>query len=84
MASLSDKCIKLSDNACSNYNYLSDVYTWLSNTKTNSSYEAFFLNGNIRSSYAKTRIIVQPVLYLSKDVLTQKGVGTLEKPYIIK
>ena len=84
MASLSDKCIKLSDNACSNYNYLSDVYTWLSNTKTNSSYEAFFLNGNIRSSYAKTRIIVQPVLYLSKDVLIQKGVGTLEKPYIIK
>lgn len=84
MASLSDECVKLTDNACSNYNYLSDVYTWLSNTNSNSSYEAFYLNKNIRSTYAKTRIVIQPVIYLSKDILTLEGVGTLEKPYIIK
>lgn len=83
-ASLSTECLKLDDNQCANYNYMSkdEFSTWIATTTNENNHEAYYIDGIIEKSSYYFR--VQPVIYLSKKVISMEGKGTVKKPYLIK
>ena len=85
LASLSTECVRLDSEECINYNYLSNsIYTWLLNYVTNTTYKVFYLNRNIKNTYASNEKPINPVVYLNNKVITVEGTGTLKNPYVIK
>lgn len=84
-ASLSEGCTNLDSKECTNYNYLNDfVSSWLLNSVGGTSYKMFYLSGAIFYLPANYRKPINPVIYISGDVVTLKGTGTKEEPYIVK
>ncbi|MEG2311639.1 MAG: hypothetical protein RSB72_02960 [Bacilli bacterium] len=86
IASLDSSCNKISDHQCINSNYFSDenISTWLLNAFSKNSYKVFYLSGNVSYTSANASKKLNPVIYLTHDAITVEGVGTQEKPYIIK
>lgn len=85
-ASLDTACVNLSSRECVNRNYLAsdDIYTWTLNSSLENTYKVMFIYTTIDESYASNERKINPVIYLSNKVITNKGDGTLDNPYIIK
>lgn len=85
-ASLSNGCTNLDKQECTNQNYLSskDITTWLLNTSSENTYEAFYLHQTITATEASNYVSLNPVIYITSKSIIVEGKGTLEKPYIVK
>lgn len=85
-ASLDNNCTTLSSNECINRNYLADdnVNTWLLNPSSQDTYRVLYLYNTLGTSYASSERRINPVIYLSSKVITSKGNGTMDDPYVIK
>ena len=83
--SLDENCKQLFDTSCRNYNFLAKLYGfWTLTADSKSTYEAYKIDGTVRSmitsSYSQPRL----VLNITADALYSKGTGTENDPYIIK
>ena len=85
-ASLDLSCINLNSKECVNRNYLAsgDIYTWTLNASSKNSYEVMYIYDTIGESSASNGKKINPVIYLSGKVVTNKGNGKLDNPYLIK
>ena len=85
-ACLDDKCQTLENMECSNRNYLAedDISTWLVNVSSLNDYEAFELRNSINISAASNYNNINPVIYVTKKVISQTGKGSKDNPYIVK
>ena len=85
-ASLGEGCNKIGDRVCVNYNYLSsdDIYTWMLNAVSDNTYEAIYLHGELKNTFASSLYRVNPVVYITGNTVASLGDGSLENPYIIK
>ena len=85
-ACLDTACVSLSNQECSNRNYLAsgDINTWILNASSKNTYKALYLNGYIGETNASNQKRINPVIYLSSKVITNKGDGTMDNPYVIK
>lgn len=86
-ASLSEVCINLSNQECSNYNYLSDsstINTWLLNSSSEDTYRVLHLREMISWSTASSKIRINPSIYITSRSIVSSGDGTQDVPYIIK
>ena len=83
---LDDKCQTLENMECSNRNYLAEdsISTWLVNVSSLNDYEAFELRNNINISAASNYNNINPVIYVTKKVISQTGKGSKGNPYIVK
>ena len=86
-ASLDPGCKTASNKSCLNYNYLViDESWWLATANKENNYSVFMVNdvGAVEIANASQFNKVRPVIYLSDRALFEKGIGTLEEPYIIR
>ncbi len=85
-ASLSNMCKTLSSRECSNYNYLSNEYinTWLLNAVEENTYEVLYFNEEIDVSRASSSKKINPVIYITGNVLIKEGNGSEKEPFVIK
>lgn len=85
-SSLDENCKTLKSRECGNRNYLynSDINTWTLNPVDKTTYKVFYISSGVNSSYAKSSKKINPVIYLSSNVLINDGNGTFKNPYIIK
>lgn len=81
-----DKCQTLENMECSNRNYLAEdgISTWLVNVSSLNDYEAFELRNSINISAASNYNNINPVIYVTKKVISQTGKGSKDNPYIVK
>ena len=85
-ASLDKGCVKTSSDACQNYNYLADGYTyWLANGDASNTYKVFYMASSrtISSKSADNSNFIKLVIHIDKETVMSKGKGTREKPYVI-
>ena len=86
-ASLDENCNKITDGACSNYNYLTEILleSWTSTGLADNSYSVFFITGGIAmTNEARKSLPYNWVIAIKGDELYVSGDGTLDKPYTIK
>lgn len=86
-ASIDEKCIKITDKNCGNYNYLSSIKEiwWLLTADKTDSYSAYYIEDTyISSAYAKTKYKVRPIIKLGRRAIFSAGNGTFENPYMVK
>lgn len=87
-ASLDESCTSLSQEQCSNRNYLISsayIYTWTMNTVASNDYQVYiFANGKFYASDASSSNSINPVVLLTSDVIISDGSGSEEDPYVIK
>lgn len=85
-ASLSNMCKTLSSRECSNYNYLSNdnINTWLLNAVEENTYEVLYFNEEIDVSRASSSKKINPVIYITGNVLIKEGNGSEKEPFVIK
>ena len=69
-----------------NYNYLNsdNISTWLLNAYEKNTYEVLYLNKRISKVNANDSNSINPVIYLSRNVIIKNGNGTQIKPFTIK
>lgn len=85
-ASLDSGCSNLKSGECTNRNFLAseNIDTWSLNSSSDDTYHVMYISGEIDESNASNQKRVNPVVYLSNKVITNKGNGSLKNPYIIK
>lgn len=86
-ASIDPNCKAIENNACQNYNYLKEDYSWwLVTADKNSTDKVYNIdsNGRIILGGAMNYAYVRPVVYLNNKVLYKKGTGSKDKPFEIK
>ena len=85
-ASLDSGCSNLKSGECANRNFLAseNIDTWSLNSSSDDTYHVMYISGEIDESNASNQKRVNPVIYLSNKVITNKGNGSLKNPYIIK
>lgn len=85
-ASLDETCTKISDGQCKNRNYMiktADIDSWFLNADEENTYKVY--KGLTISTYTVSKSSrINPVIYLSKEVIVLEGNGTLESPFVIK
>ena len=85
-ASLDEHCLKITNGACTNYNYFSTVTTetWTTNALTRNSYEVVYINNNTASGLMarKTAAYNWVIAFNGKEKFIS-GNGTQENPYVI-
>lgn len=85
IASLDDSCISPSNPECTNYNFLTKIYsTWTLTAKSESSYEVYLLSGRIVSTEASDYNEYHSVVNINSDVNYVSGDGTENNPYVFK
>ncbi len=85
-ASLDENCVKITNGACTNYNYLSDVAveTWTSTALKRNTYEVIYLNGGIAAAMnARKTSTYNWVIAIEGNEKYISGNGTKETPYLI-
>ena len=85
-ASLDENCNNITDGACSNYNYLSDVLigSWTSTGLLDNTYEVYYINGGIAMrDKASVSSPYNWVIAIKGDELYVSGNGTSDKPYTL-
>lgn len=86
-ASIDEKCNAVNKPECQNYNF---IYSLGFNIRTltavsDNTYQIYYIsNGELSVTNASNSFYALPVIYIDKDVVYQGGVGTLDKPYILK
>lgn len=85
-ASLDGGCVSIKSGECTNRNYLAsdNINTWTLNSSSDDTYHVMYILNEIDESSANNEKRVNPVIYLSDKVITNKGNGSLDNPYIIK
>ncbi len=86
-ASIDTNCKAIENDACQNYNYLKEDYSWwLVTADKNSTDKVYSIdsNGRIILGGAMNYAYVRPVIYLNNKVLYKKGTGSKDKPFEIK
>lgn len=85
-ASTDTNCTNRTQGQCQNHNYLessASISSWLLNTVEENTYQVFAGFGIVSIDAADTRSI-NPVIYLSSDIITVQGTGTIDEPFVIK
>lgn len=85
-ATLDDTCLNRKNGQCRNHNYLvksADIDSWLLNTVEENTYEVFTGYGISYEDAAEAESL-NPVIYLSKDVIMTEGSGKENSPYFVK
>lgn len=87
-ASIDSNCVTPFSNSCRNYNYLATTIknsNWLITGLTSDSYSVLFFDGaTVKTTFAKSKNVLYPVVYLSKRAFFASGSGTITDPYILK
>lgn len=85
-ASLDENCFRYDNGSCINRNYLSTsgINSWLLTTVSDNTYEAYYINEEIKVTKASRVRNIYPVIYLPKSIIVSEGTGTMQKPYKIK
>lgn len=86
-ASVDSNCTTTTSRSCQNYNYLNtDFQWWLMTASTTKSSSVFYVdrNGSIKEGNATNYTYVRPVVYLSDNVLFDKGKGSEKSPYKVR
>ena len=86
-ASLDTNCKAIENDACQNYNYLKETFSWwLITADKDKTDKVYYIdsNGRIILSGAMNFAFVRPVIYLNNKVLYKSGTGTKEKPFKLK
>lgn len=86
IASTDKNCTKVFSKECNNYNYLNDtqISTWTLNSASDDTYNVFYINKGISYTQAINSKPINPVIYLSGKVITNKGTGAKSNPYKLK
>lgn len=85
-ATTDNTCVNRSQGQCKNHNYLVDsayISSWLLNVVEDNTYQVFNGYGVIIKDAADNSSI-NPVVYLSRDVIIVDGTGEKNNPFIIK
>ena len=85
-ASLDENCNNITDGACSNYNYLTEILveSWTATALADNTYSVYFVNGGIAMyDEARKALPYNWVIAIKGDELYVSGNGTSEKPYTI-
>ncbi len=87
MASLDGNCKSIANEACQNYNYLVEDYSWwLATANKDNTDKVYSIDnyGRMASSNAMEFAYVRPVIYLNSKVLYKSGDGSKDKPFKLK
>ena len=86
MASLDKGCTSLSKRECMNYNYLAtgDTNYWTLTANKENSYEVYYIDTIPQLANARKLSKIKLVINITGEVNYDKGIGSLEEPYIIK
>lgn len=85
-ASLDRNCTKITNGACTNYNYLTNVTgeTWTSTGLTRNTYEVIYINGGIAAAMnARRTANYNWVIAFRGEEKYISGDGTISNPYLI-
>lgn len=83
--SLDSGCRLVSNNQCTNYNYLSTLNNfWTLTANTANSYTVYRVSRRVEVANAESYAVPRIVLNITSDALYTKGNGTENNPYIIK
>ncbi len=87
-ASLDDDCTNVDDNACTNLNYIAELYTeaeWSITPFNENDYQAYVFDGyTYEPTDAKSRNKLYVVVNLNEFAFYKSGTGTEEDPYVIR
>lgn len=85
-AGLDENCIKTTNNACYNYNYLAEsgVKWWSSTPVLNSDDEVYYISATAKPEQANASLNIRVVTYLDPYISYVSGTGTFDDPYIVK
>ncbi len=85
-ASLDENCTRYDNRSCINRNYLSnsEINSWLLTTVSDNTYEAYYIDEEIKVTKANRVRNIYPAVYLNKNTIVVSGKGTVDKPYKIK
>ena len=86
LASIDSGCKALTDNECTNYNYMAefDKTFWTITGDTYKTDKAYKIASSLISSTTSSSSVIKVVIHLDGDALVSKGDGTQENPYTIK
>lgn len=86
IGSIDNNCKALTDNECTNYNYLAtfDKTFWTITADTYKTDKVYKISSNIFSSTTSDSSAIKIVIHLDGDVVITGGNGTEENPYMIK
>ena len=86
-ASLDENCTTMTSPYCTNHNFLAnyDSSYWLLTASSKNSNTCFYVDGNIKTDYCRSKYSIKPIIKIPGDLLVkygaEGGVGSKNKPY---